>query len=341
MEKVTNFLVDLLKTKSPSGHAERAIEYVKNAFEKLDVKCDVTVKGALICFIKGKNGSIKRTVSAHVDTLAAMIKEIKGDGSITLSRIGGYTMNSVEGEYCTVETFDGKFYTGTILYNETSVHVYDKVGTTDRTDKNMVVRLDEIVKNDKDVKNLGISVGNYVHFDPRVFVNESGFVKSRHLDDKAGVAVLYLALLKLKDNGMIPEYDTYYFISNNEEVGHGARAGYPGDTAEFLAVDMGAVGKGQASKEDNVAICIKDSSGPYNYDLTMRLKDIAVKNKINYAMDIFPHYGSDASAAISAGLNAKHALIGPGIDASHAMERTHVKGIEESAKLLYHYIVGD
>lgn len=341
MDKVTDFLVNLLNTKSPSGHADRAINFVKDAFEKLNVNCEITNKGALLCVLEGENRSIKRTVSAHVDTLAAMVKEINSDGSIKLSRIGGYTMNSVEGEYCSVETFDGKFYSGTILYNETSVHVYEKVGTTERTDKNMIVRLDEVVKNDKDVKNLGISVGNYVHFDPRAKVTNSGFVKSRHLDDKAGVAVLYSALLKLRENGTVPAYDTYYFISNNEEVGHGARAGYPEDTAEFLAVDMGAVGKGQASREDNVAICIKDSSGPYNYDLTMRLKDIAVNNGINFAMDIFPHYGSDASAAISAGLNAKHALIGPGIDASHAMERTHIKGIEESAKLLYYYILSE
>ena len=339
MEKTKQFLTELLNTKSPSGHAEKAIEFVKREFEKLGVKCDVTVKGALLCRLGGEDKHIKRTVSAHVDTLAAMIKEIKSDGSILLSRIGGFTMNSIEGEYCSVETFDGRYYTGTILYEKTSVHVYEKVGTTERTDKNMIIRLDEQVSSYDDVRKLGISVGNYVHFDPRVQITKSGFIKSRHLDDKAGVAVLYSALLMLKDNNVVPKYDTYYFISNNEEVGHGARAGYPKDTSEFLSVDMGAVGKGQTSKESNVAICIKDSSGPYNYELTMHIKSLGEKNKINFVTDIFPHYGSDASAAISAGLNAKHALIGPGIDASHAMERTHVKGIEETAKLLYHYII--
>ncbi len=224
---------------------------------------------------------------------------------------------------------------------QTSVHVYKDAATAERNEDNIEVRLDEKVKDAADVKKLGINVGDFVAFDPRVKITPSGFIKSRHLDDKASVGILLYLLREIKEHNVTLPYTTHFLISNNEEVGYGGNSNIPPEVVEYLAVDMGAVGDGQTSDEYSASICAKDSSGPYNYRLRQRLVELAEEHEINYQIDIYPYYGSDASAALSAGHDLIHGLIGPGIDASHAFERTHVDSLINTAKLTYYYLMSE
>ncbi len=335
---MVNYLKELVTIPSPSGNTEEIVRYCENllAMHKVDVK--TTNKGALLATIQGNNDQKHRVLTAHLDTLGAMVKEIKPDGKLRLSMIGGFKWNSVEGEYCTIHTMNDTSYTGTILMHQASVHVYDDAGKAKRDDQNIVVRIDEQVKSKEDVQALGIQVGDFVSFDPRYRYSDSGYIKSRHLDDKASAAVLLHMIEEISANQLELPYTTHFFFSNNEEIGYGANASIPDKTVEYIAVDMGAIGDGQTSTEHDVSICAKDSSGPYHLVLKNHLVRLAEKNDISYQIDIYPYYGSDASAAIRAGYDIKHALVGPGIDASHSFERTHTDSLWHSFQLLMEYI---
>lgn len=337
-EEIISYISELVSIPSPSGYTEQAISYVAGCMENKQVPFQITNKGALLATMKGKDDSKHRLLTAHVDTLGAMVKEIKASGRLKLTMVGGFRWNSVEGEYCKIHTADGKVYTGTILIHQTSVHVYKNAGDVKRDEDNIEVRIDEIVKTQGDVEALGISVGDFVSFEPRVEVTQSGFLKSRHLDDKASVGIL-LHMIDLIQSGQIElPYTTHFLISNNEEIGYGGNSNIPAETVEYLAVDMGAIGDGQATDEYSVSICAKDSSGPYHYKLRQHLVHLAKVNGVDYRVDIYPHYGSDASAAIRAGFDVVHGLIGPGIDASHAFERTHITSLKHTARLLAFYL---
>lgn len=339
MDYIISNLEKLLKIPSPTGYTEKAIEYVEERFKELGIETRRTNKGALIASIVGKNRDKEVTLSAHVDTLGAMVKEIKGNGRLKITQLGGYVWNTVEGEHVIIETIDGKTYTGTLMTTKASSHVHGE-GTKniERNADNMEIRIDEKVSSKDDVEKLGLNVGDFVFFDPRVVVTESGFIKSRHLDDKAGVISLLGIAKHLVDNKIIPNYTTNFFISTYEEVGHGAAASIPEKTFEFIAVDMAAPGDGQTSDEFSVTICAKDSSGPYDYELRKRLVQLAIENNISYKLDIYPYYGSDGSAALRAGYDFKVGLIGPGVDASHSFERTHIEAIENTIKLGVAYL---
>jgi putative aminopeptidase FrvX len=340
MTYVVENLEKLLNIASPSGDTKNAIDFVRLEFEKLGLETRITKKGALIGTMRGKDDTKQKTLSAHVDTLGGMVKEIKSNGRLKMTQIGGYAWNSVEGEYVQVSTADGKLVDGTILLNKTSVHVYGaEARTTDRDEKNMEIRLDEEVENEEQVKALGIEVGDFIYLNPRTVVTESGFVKSRHLDDKACVATILGMIESIKEKKAELPYTVNFYISNYEEVGHGAAAGIPENTMEFVAIDMAAPGTGQTSKEQAVTICAKDSSGPYDLELKRKLVGLAKNKNIDYKIDIYPSYGSDASAAMRAGWEFKHGLIGPGVDASHAFERTHKKGLEATIRLGIAYIL--
>lgn len=335
-------LIKILKTPSPTGNTKTVMDIVENEFKKLSIDTYRTKKGALVATIKGENDDLHRTLSGHVDTLGAMIKEIKGNGRLKITQIGGYSWNTIEGEYCSVQTANGKEYTGTILTTKASSHVHgSETSKIERNESSLEIRLDENVNKAEDVEKLGISVGDFVFLDPKTMVTESGFIKSRHLDDKAGVAAILAVAKYFKDNNLTPKYTTNFFISNYEEVGHGASASIPEKTAEFIAIDMAAPGEGQTSDEFSVTICAKDSSGPYDLELKNKLVNIAKDNNINYKIDIYPYYGSDASAALRAGWEFKHGLIGPGVDASHSYERTHKDAIENTVRLAIKYLLAE
>ncbi|GAA6823400.1 M42 family metallopeptidase [Helicobacter pylori] len=327
----------LTQINSPSGNAQAAIDYVASHAQKLGYQTEITNKGALIITVDGSDEQQQRCITAHVDTLGAMVKEIKEDGRLALSLIGGFYFNAIEGEYCEIETSNGQIYTGTICLHETSVHVYRNNNEIPRDAEHMEVRLDEKVNNQAETEGLGIAVGDFVSFDPRTVVTQSGYIKSRHLDDKASVAMIMELLEKLKkDNTTLP-HTTQFYISNNEEIGYGANASIDDEIVEYIAFDMGALGDGQTSDEYTVSICAKDSSGPYHKALREHLVNLCKINNIPYKIDIYPYYNSDASAALKAGANIRHGLFGAGIESSHAMERTHIESLEATAQLLYAY----
>ncbi|WP_096190373.1 M42 family metallopeptidase [Evansella halocellulosilytica] len=329
---------DLVSIPSPSGNTNEVIHYVEKFLTGLNVETRRNRKGGLIATLPGQDQTQHRMLTAHVDTLGAIVKEIKSSGRLKLDLIGGFRYNSIEGEYCEIETSAGDKFSGTILMHQTSVHVYKDAGKADRNQSNMEVRVDEKVHNADDVRALGIEVGDFVSFDPRVQVLPNGFIKSRHLDDKASVGILLQLIKQIKNENLQLPYTTHFLISNNEEIGYGGNSNITPETVEYLAVDMGAIGDGQSTDEYTVSICAKDASGPYHYGLRKKLVELAKQNDVSYKIDIYPYYGSDASAAIRSGNDIIHGLVGPGIDSSHAFERTHAHSIENTSKLLYHYV---
>lgn len=327
----------LVNIPSPSGYTNEVINFVKNEAERFGYLCETNQKGGLIIHVKGE-GEETLGLSAHVDTLGAMVRSITLDGMIKFTLVGGYLMESIEGSYCKIHTRDDKVYTGTILVKSPSVHSYDDAKTLERSERNMEIRIDEIVKNKEDVLVLGINSGDYISFDANFEYTEKGFIKSRHLDDKASVAVLLGLIKDIYEENLVPKKNMKLVISNYEEVGYGASC-IPEDITELLAVDMGVIGDDLNGTEYTVSICAKDSSGPYDYEMTNELIRIAKERQIDYVIDIFPHYGSDVSAALRGGNNICGALIGQGIHASHGMERTHKSAILNTLKLLKAYTI--
>jgi putative aminopeptidase FrvX len=336
-EYIVKTLETLVNIPSPSGFTKEVMEFVKKEAISFGYECESSNRGGLIISVKGKSNETVG-LSAHVDTLGAMVRSISPTGMLKFTLVGGYAMESIEGSYCKIHTREGKVYTGTILSKSPSVHSYDDARTLERNERNMEIRIDEIVKNKDDVLALGIGSGDYISFHANFEYTKSGFIKSRHLDDKASVAVLLGLLKSLSEDKVVPSNHIKILISNYEEVGFGA-SWIPSEITEFVAIDMGAIGDDLNGNEYAVSICAKDSSGPYDYELTNKLIKLAKENEINYVVDIFPHYGSDVSAALRGGNNIRGALIGQGIHASHGMERTHISALENTLNLIKSYVI--
>ncbi len=339
-----SLLTDLLRAPSPTGYTEAALTCVSTwlSAHVPEVEIHSTRKGGLLAVWPGERDDAPRALTAHVDTLGAMVKEIKANGRLKLSKIGGYPWQFVEGEGVWIHPArGGDPIPGTLLHTYASVHVYgQKAREAPRDDEHMEVRLDARVTTAAEVRQLGIEVGDFVSFDPRVVWHE-GFVRSRHLDDKAGVASVMIAWQALAAAGLRPRQTTYFLVSNYEEVGHGAAAGLPSEITELVAVDMAAVGAGQASDEFHVSLCVKDSGGPYHYGLSQRLRQLADAYNIPYKVDVYPYYGSDGEAAWRAGADVAVALIGPGVDASHNYERTHMEALLATTRWIEAYLLSD
>ncbi len=336
-EYISTITKEIMAIDSPSGYCHNVISFLGEKVKELGFGYEVTNKGCAIITVEGKDDSMTVGLSAHVDTLGLMVRSIAGNGEINFTNIGGPLMATLDGEYCRIHTRDGKTYTGTIISKSPAVHVHPDASSRGRDADNMVVRLDEVVKSKEDVVKLGIETGNFICYDTKTVITESGFVKSRFLDDKISVVCLMTVLKAMKDSGKKPAFTTKMVITAFEEIGHGASY-IPSDIKEFLAVDMGCIGLDLACTEQDVSICVKDSGGPYNYELTNRLIALAKEHKLSYAADIYPRYGSDVGAALRAGYDIKGALIGTGVHASHGMERTHLNGIYNTIKLIMLYL---
>ncbi|GAB4521857.1 MAG: M42 family metallopeptidase [Anaerolineales bacterium] len=336
------FLTGLLETPSPTGMADAAIEYVQRTLEDLPfLHIQRTRKGGLLATWDGRQSDAPRTVTAHVDTLGAMVKEIKPNGRLRLTRIGGYAWNTIEGEGCTVFATGGQQIRGAILLDKASGHVHGNATQESKRDEHsMEVRLDARTTSADETRALGIEIGDFVAFDPRMEIT-NGFVRSRHLDDKACVANIVAAIQALAQAGLQPAQRTHFYFSNYEEVGHGASAGIPAETTALLTVDMAAVGDGQNSDEFHASICVKDSGGPYHYGLSQKLRRLAAQYEIPFKVDIYPYYGSDGEAAWRAGQDAAVALIGPGVDASHNYERTHTEALTATTRWIMAYLLSE
>ena len=322
---------------SPSGYSENINKVLIELLNELGYTATLTNKGNVALNVVGESSEKKVATSAHVDTLGLMVRSINGDGTLNVTRIGGPQIATLDGEYCKIQTRFNQTYTGTILSNSASSHVYED-SDKQRKENNVVVRIDEKVNSKKDVLDLGIQNGDYIFIEPKFTITESGFIKSRFIDDKASVCVILSVLKYLKENNLKPAYDTFIYFVNHEEVGHGA-ATVDENITEFVTVDMGCIGKDLDGNEYAVSIAAKDSGGPYDYELTTRLIKLAKENNVNYVVDIFPYYGSDVGAAYRSGRDLKGALIGQGVHASHGMERTHLDGCINTMKLLTLYLL--
>lgn len=329
-------LKTLLMTDSPSGFTMTIMDRIKEWTESLGYHYDTTQKGTAIITISGEDNTKTVGLSAHVDTLGAMVRSISTTGLLKFSLVGGPIVPTLDSEYCRIHTREGKVYTGTFLSTSPSSHVHKDAASLQRTPDTMEIRLDETVHNKQDVLALGISVGDFVCIDPKTTIIND-FVKSRFIDDKGSVACIFGVLEYLSTNGIKPKHQTKIVISAFEEVGHGASY-LPGDITEMLAVDMGCIGDDLTCTEYDVSICAKDSSGPYDYHMTTKLIELSKLHGLKFAVDIYPFYGSDVSAALRAGNNIKGALVGPGVHASHGMERTHYSALENTMKLVYLYL---
>lgn len=329
-------LMKLVNIPSPTGFTHIAAEYLLDVLRGYGFTPYKTHKGNVVCEIGGEGHPL--VVAAHVDTLGAMVRSIKPNGRLRFTAIGGYPANNVENETCVVHTRDGRTYTGTFYLTTPASHVYKGIPDIKRDDTTIEVVLDENVSTKEDVRALGIEVGDFISLDPRAFNTPSGYIKSRHLDDKASASVL-LALAKMVSAGDLTLSRKIYLVFTvHEEVGHGCAAGLPEDAEDILSVDMGCVGDDLGCDETMVSICPKDSRGPYNYEMTGKLIELARENNLKYAVDIYPMYGSDADASLAAGHNFRHVLIGPGVFASHGYERTHVSGLDNTLKLLVAFV---
>lgn len=334
------FLSGLLLTPSPTGYAHKAVRYTENALAEFPfLELYRTRKGALVAKWPVSGDRAPVALTAHVDTLGAMVKEVKSNGRLKMTAIGGFAWNTVEGEGCTVFTANDKHYRGSILLTAASGHVYGKdVNELKRENETMEVRLDAPTESASDTRDLGINVGDFIAFDPRLEI-VNGFVRSRHLDDKACVACILAAIKSMVEAGLAPTRTTYFLFSNYEEVGHGAAAGIPAEVEELLAVDMAAVGEGQNSDEYHVTLCVKDTGGPYHHEFSQRLRQIADQYEISHRVDIYPYYGSDGEAFWRAGGDVAVALIGPGVDASHNYERTHMQALIGTTQWIIAYMM--
>lgn len=344
MDAQTEFLVGLLNTPSPTGYHSEAAAYTRAAFAALEIPgltLDMTKKGALLAVWKGRTEGERRGVTAHLDTLGLMVREIKGNGRLKTSPLGGIMWGGIEMEGVTVRTHDTRRYRGTVVPVNPSVHVNSKIQTQERNADMMEIRLDAHTKSADDTRALGIEVGDFVFIDPRVEVSDTGFIRGRFLDDKACVACIYGALAALKQAELQPAYDTAFLIANYEEVGHGGAAGWPFVLDELLAVDMGAIGDSQNSDEYSVSICVKDGGGPYHFDMNNKLRRLGTEYNIPFKTDIYVFYSSDGTAYWRSGGDARVGLIGPGVDCSHAYERTHRDALEHTTHLLARYLVDD
>lgn len=337
--KTLDYIVKLTQTPSPTGFTADIMNYIKAEVESFGYEAIKTPKGGLLVTILGENDQEHRIVTAHLDTLGAMVRAIKPDGRLKMDLVGGFGYPSIEGENCLIHCAkNGKTFTGTILMHQTSVHVYRDASTAERNQTNMEIRLDEKVTKADETRALGIEVGDFISFDPRTLVTETGFIKSRHLDDKVSAAILLHLLKVYKEEGRSLPYTTHFYFSNNEEIGYGANSSLPDKVVEYLAVDMGAMGDDQQTDEYTVSICVKDGSGPYHYELRKHLVALAEKEGIPYKLDIYPYYGSDASAAMRAGADVKHALLGAGIESSHSYERTHLDSVLATERMVDAYL---
>lgn len=337
LEFVKEIIPEIFLTDSPTGYNAAVNEKLIKILNKIGYEASILNKDTVFVKIKGKSSEKVVATSAHLDTLGLMVRSISADGKLNVTNVGGPIAATLNGEYCKIITRDDVVYTGTILSKAPAAHVYENSNTLPSNFDNLEVRIDEVVKTKDDVLKLGINNGDYVFIDPKTTITDSGFLKSRFIDDKGSVCAILGVLKELKDKNITPSYDTYVYFVHQEEVGHGASA-LAKEISEFVTVDMGCIGKDLAGNEYAVSICAKDSGGPYSYDLTNKLINLAKKENVNYVVDIFPFYGSDIGAAWRAGIDCKGALIGPGVHASHGMERTHLSALEETMKLLYLYL---
>ena len=328
----------LLAIDSPSGYTAKAAAWVRDSFAELGFDAHITTKGGVVIDLGGENKNDGLLLEAHADTLGAMVSQIKGDGRLKMTSLGGMNPNNAETENVRVYTRSGKVIEGTCQLCNASVHVNGDYSSAKRDWNSVEIVLDEDVSSAKGARELGIEVGDIVCFDPRTRRTAGGYLKSRFLDDKLSVGILLAFVKYLKDNQISLQRHLWVHVTVYEEVGHGACGSIPANVTEAISVDMGCVGDGCQCTERQCSICAKDSHGPYSYEVVGKLIAAAKREGADYAVDVYPHYGSDVDAALNAGADVRHGLIGAGVFASHGYERSHMDGVYNTLLVLKGYL---
>ncbi len=331
-------VVELMAIDSPTGYTATAANWVRDTFAGMGFHAELTTKGGVLVDLGGKNADDGLLLAAHCDTLGAMVAEVKGNGRLRITPLGGMNANNAEAENVRVRTRNGKVLEGTCQLCDASVHVNGDYSTTKRTFDTVEIVLDENVTSAEETRALGVEVGDIVCFETRTRRTESGYLKSRFLDDKLSVGILMGFAKYLSDNHIVPERRVWLHITVYEEVGHGGAASVPAGVTEAISVDMGCVGNGLQCTERQVSICAKDSGGPYSYEVVGKLIEAAKATGADYAVDVYPHYGSDVEATLSGGADLRHGLIGAGVYASHGYERSHIDGVYNTLLVLTGYL---
>lgn len=329
---------ELLNIDSPTGFTKKAAQWVAAEFEKFGFACKITEKGGVLVALGGENADDALLLEAHTDTLGGMVAEIKSNGRLRITALGGMNANNGESENVRIYTRGGKIFEGTLQLINASIHVNGDYSETNRSFDSTEIVIDECVKNADDVRALGIETGDIVCFEPRTRITESGYIKSRFLDDKLSVGILLGLAKYIAEKKPALKRRVYLHITVYEEVGHGGSGSVPEGVSEAISVDMGCVGDGLSCTERQVSICAKDSGGPYSYDVVGKLIEAAKKENADYAVDVYPHYGSDVEATLRSGCDIRHGLIGAGVYASHGYERSHKDGVYNTLKVLKGYL---
>lgn len=341
-DEYTEYIVEqaqkLLAIKSPSGYGKEVTDYLLSEFERIGIDAWRTIKGGVMAKFGNESSENALLLEAHCDTLGAMVHQIKSNGRLKMTGIGGMQPNNAEAENVVVITKDGRQYEGTCQLANASVHVNGEYAKTARTWDTVEIVLDEDVSTKEDAEKLGIMAGDYVCFEPRTRITETGYIKSRFLDDKLSAAILMGYAKYVADNNIKLKRQVILHFTIYEEVGHGGAGSCPEGVTEAWSVDMGCVGEGLSCTEHQVSIAAKDNGGPYNYDIVCRLVELAKRHRIGYAVDIYPFYCSDVEATLTAGNDIRHGLIGPGVYASHGYERSHKDAVENTFNLIRVYL---
>ena len=340
MQFLTETMKRLIEVPSPVGYYEKMKPVIEELAASLGYAVTYDNRDTAYITVAGEDPSKTVCLSTHADTLGLMVRGINGDGTLRIRALGGINYANVEGENVTVHTRSGKTYTGMLICKHHSSHAYDDAKTMERNENTVYVLLDEDVKTAADVRALEIRNGDYVSIDPRFTLTETGYVKSRFIDNKAAMACSFAVLKAIKENGLKPRFNTVFSFSFYEEIGFGGVV-VPAEISEYVAVDIAILGPDSDGSERAVTLCAKDAAMPYDYDLTNRLIAAAKRNGIDYAVDLFYRYGSDAGQAIKGGNNVRAAAFGMGVYSSHGVERAHLKGIEDTARLMLAYALGN
>ncbi|MEZ0492129.1 osmoprotectant NAGGN system M42 family peptidase [Kineococcus sp. TBRC 1896] len=340
VEYLTSTLMEMLRIPSPSGRTDAVMQAVGDHVAALGIPFDLTRRGILRATLRGRTDKVRRAVVVHADTIGLMVKRVKASGRLEVVPVGSHSARFSEGAHVTIFTDDhDRVYTGTVLPLKSSGHTFgDEIDTQGVGWPQVEIRIDEPVDSAEDVRALGVEVGDYVALDAAPQLTRRGYVKSRHLDDKAGLAACLAALKALRDADLPLAVSAQFLVTIGEEVGFGATHGLAGDVAELVAVDNAVVAEGQNSREEMVSVAMLDMTGPFDYHLSRRLQGLAREHDIPAVRDVYRHYRSDAAPALEAGIEARHALLGFGLDSSHGHERAHVDGLVALARLLVVYL---
>ncbi len=338
-EYLINTLFKLLNIPSPTGLTKKIATFISRELTQMEIPFEVTNRGAISATIKGNQALHERAIVSHLDTIGAMVTQIKKNGRLKITNIGGWAARFAECARITIYSDDEKTFRGTVLPKKASVHAcgIKEVNEFPVCWDNLEIRIDEITNSKADTEKFGINVGDFVAFDSNPEIT-NGFINARHLDDKAGVAIVLTLIKAIKKLNILIPTDLHLLFTVTEEVGSGASSILPPETSSMVLVDCSVVAKKQNSSERGITIAMKDERGPYSHNLTRKLIELCKKHNLPHKRDVFNRYSSDAASALAAGNDIQTALLGFGADAPHSLERTHIDSLVALTRLLILYV---